>query len=144
MRREEGENRYVLAVEIDQALLSPTFLATRHLVRLHRGQNEVLNVTGLIQSKIVLFLLNLKYWNLQPTRVYMSRHGKSQYNLDDRIGGDSDLSEEGKQYVVQLDKYLQKQLKGREAPRVLTSHLQRACSTAKGLHLETTHPIQHL
>lgn len=119
-------------------------MQNRHLVRLQRGDNEVVNVTGLVQSKIALFLLNLKYWDLRPTRIMMSRHGKSQYNLDDRIGGDSDLCEEGRQYVVQLDKYLQKSLKGREAPSLLTSHLQRACSTAGGLHLSPTQGIQHL
>lgn len=119
-------------------------MQNRHLVRLQRGDNEVVNVTGLVQSKIALFLLNLKYWELRPTRIMMSRHGKSQYNLDDRIGGDSDLCEEGRQYVVQLDKYLQKSLKGKETPSLLTSHLQRACSTAGGLHLSPTQGIQHL
>lgn len=63
----------------------------------------MVNVTGYIQSKITLFLLNLNYWTTSTLTILLSRHGKSQYNTDDRIGGDSGLSEEGKQYVLQLD-----------------------------------------
>ena len=37
-----------------------------------------------------------------PRPIYLSRHGESQYNVDDRVGGDSDLSELGEMYADKL------------------------------------------
>ena len=34
--------------------------------------------------------------------VYISRHGESMYNLEQRLGGDPDLSPRGRQYAKEL------------------------------------------
>jgi len=35
-------------------------------------------------------------------RIFITRHGKSIYNIENRIGGDSSLSDEGKEYAKNL------------------------------------------
>jgi 6-phosphofructo-2-kinase/fructose-2,6-biphosphatase 2 len=44
---------------------------------------------------------------ISPNRnIYLSRHGESQFNLDDRIGGDPNLSEAGMKYARVLPKII--------------------------------------
>ena len=38
--------------------------------------------------------------------IYLSRHGESEYNLEDRIGGDSNLTPRGQQYAKSLGLYM--------------------------------------
>ena len=40
--------------------------------------------------------------HIYPRPIYLSRHGESQYNVDDKVGGDSDLSELGELYAEKL------------------------------------------
>lgn len=42
--------------------------------------------------------------------IYLSRHGQSEYNTEDRIGGNSDLSEEGRTYVARLQEYMSEEV----------------------------------
>ncbi|KAJ3013445.1 UNVERIFIED_CONTAM: Fructose-2,6-bisphosphatase [Siphonaria sp. JEL0065] len=65
------------------------------------------NVRGYIQSRIVYFLMNL---NITPRCVYFSRHGESQYNVEGKIGGDSDLSSRGWQYAAKLPELIARQM----------------------------------
>ena len=37
--------------------------------------------------------------------LYLSRHGESEYNVDDRIGGDPDITERGQKYARALGAY---------------------------------------
>ncbi|KAI9332959.1 6-phosphofructo-2-kinase-domain-containing protein [Obelidium mucronatum] len=87
------------------------------------------NVRGYIQSRIVYFLMNL---NITPRCVYFSRHGESQYNVEGKIGGDSDLSPRGWQYAQKLPELIARQM---EDPTltVWTSTLKRTIQTASGL-----------
>lgn len=41
--------------------------------------------------------------------VYLARHGETQFNLEDRIGGDASLSEKGKEMARALAKYFAKE-----------------------------------
>ena len=38
--------------------------------------------------------------------IYLSRHGESEYNLEDRIGGDSNLTPRGEQYAKSLGLFM--------------------------------------
>ena len=38
--------------------------------------------------------------------IYLSRHGESEFNLDDRIGGDSNLTPRGQQYAKSLGLFM--------------------------------------
>ncbi|KAJ9583444.1 hypothetical protein L9F63_022210, partial [Diploptera punctata] len=61
-------------------------------------------------------------------------HGESKYNLEDRIGGNSSLSERGLSYAMALAKYIQEEplLPGL---RIWTSLLRRTIQTAQYIHL---------
>ena len=60
--------------------------------------------------------------------IYLSRHGESLYNLENRIGGNSDISDEGKKYSIALSKYINNL---DDDISVLTSELIRTINTAK-------------
>lgn len=62
-----------------------------------------------IQSKIVYYLMNI---HVQPRTIYLCRHGESKDNLEGRLGGDSGLSQRGRQ-VQPVAKSLK-----REKPRL--------------------------
>ena len=38
--------------------------------------------------------------------IYLSRHGESKYNVEDRIGGNSSITERGHQYARALGTYM--------------------------------------
>ena len=46
--------------------------------------------------------MNLNYKNDNVQNIYLSRHGESEYNVEDRIGGNSELSSKGKEYIPNL------------------------------------------
>ncbi|KAM3957123.1 6-phosphofructo-2-kinase/fructose-2,6-biphosphatase isoform 2-T2 [Aphomia sociella] len=81
---------------------------------------------GHIQSRIVYYLMNI---HIVPRTIYLTRHGESMYNMDGRIGGDSELSSRGRQYANALSAYIdQQQIPGL---RVWTSWMKRAIQTVK-------------
>ncbi|KAL1858393.1 6-phosphofructo-2-kinase [Paecilomyces lecythidis] len=71
------------------------------------GRKMVTHQTnGFLSSQVVYYLLN---FNLSPRQIWITRHGES---LDDqlgRIGGDSDLSENGHRYAKALAKFIDHQ-----------------------------------
>ncbi|KAJ3395860.1 hypothetical protein HDU92_004706 [Lobulomyces angularis] len=61
------------------------------------------NIHGYIQSQCVFYLMQL---NIKKRTIWITRHGESYYNLDQRIGGDPPLTDNGKKYGVALGKFL--------------------------------------
>ena len=60
--------------------------------------------------------------------LFFFQHGESEYNLLGRIGGDSELSDRGRQYAKELGKFISEQ----KIPklRVWTSWMKRTIQTA--------------
>lgn len=70
------------------------------------GERFLVNrVIGHIQSRVVYFLMNIR---VLPRTIYLTRHGESEMNLQQRIGGDSHLSTRGQQVHFQLQFFLVK------------------------------------
>jgi hypothetical protein len=47
-------------------------------------------VRGYLQEKIVTFVMNL---TISPQRIiYLVRHGESNFNIEDRVGGNPELT----------------------------------------------------
>jgi len=68
------------------------------------GREVFLNqIHGYLSGKIVSFLMNL---HIQQRPLYFTRHGESQYNELDKIGGDSGLTARGMAYAKLLPKFL--------------------------------------
>lgn len=82
-----------------------------------------------------------------PKCIYFTRHGESLFNQEDRVGGDSELSENGQKYVKFLREFFDNESKKEnfdhyeEKPKLFTSTLIRAKTTAKGIKLPGIEPL---
>jgi 6-phosphofructo-2-kinase len=61
---------------------------------------------GFLSSQVVYYLLN---FNLSPRQIWITRHGESLDDQAGRIGGDSDLSENGRRYAKALARFIDHQ-----------------------------------
>ncbi|RAL04970.1 6-phosphofructo-2-kinase PFK26 [Aspergillus ibericus CBS 121593] len=61
---------------------------------------------GFLSSQVVYYLLN---FNLSPRQIWITRHGESKDNQLGRIGGDSELSENGHRYAQALNRFIDHQ-----------------------------------
>jgi len=91
------------------------------------------NIRGFLPSRISQFLVNL---HVQRRSFYFSRHGQSEYNRLGKIGGDSDLTEHGEAYALELgkwvDTHVMRDAEGVPVPgRLWTSSLLRTRRTAR-------------
>ena len=77
-------------------------------------------------TRIVYYLMNIR---VVPRTLYLSRHGQSNYNSLNRLGGDSDLTEAGEEYSKKLANYIN-QL-NIDNVFVWTSWLKRTIQTAQ-------------
>ena len=59
--------------------------------------------------------------------LYIIRHGETYFNLENRIGGNSDLTEKGKAQAMALAKYFAK----KDIPLIFTSKRNRTIQTAE-------------
>lgn len=88
-------------------------------------------IHGYLPGRLVAFLLNL---HTVPRPILLTRHGQSEANVRERIGGDAALSPAGRQYARELGQFLEREFTD-DLPRVVawSSQLRRAVET--GLHL---------
>ncbi|RAO70512.1 uncharacterized protein BHQ10_006524 [Talaromyces amestolkiae] len=78
--------------------------------------------TGFLSSQVVYYLLN---FNLSPRQIWITRHGESIDNQLGRIGGDSELSENGHKYGQALARFIDDQRQrweAHQAQKARTSH----------------------
>jgi broad specificity phosphatase PhoE/predicted kinase len=83
---------------------------------------------GYLPSRIVYLLMNL---HVVPRPIYLTRHGESRFNVEDRIGGDAALSPRGEEYASRLGEFAHTAFQGQ--PRVWASTLRRAMQTAHAI-----------
>lgn len=94
------------------------------------GRQVVVNrMAGYFSARLMFFLMNI-----HPARrkIWLTRHGESVFNTEERIGGDSDLSARGLSYARSLADHMLKQPKTDQLV-VWTSTLKRAVQTATHL-----------
>ncbi|MBZ0121818.1 MAG: 6-phosphofructo-2-kinase/fructose-2,6-bisphosphatase, partial [Sandaracinaceae bacterium] len=87
---------------------------------------------GYLSSRLVTFLMNL---HVSPRSIFLARHGESQHNLQDRVGGDSDLSPNGRAFAESLARFVRERSLPQQGLRVWTSTLRRTRQTADALGL---------
>ncbi|KAK5107652.1 hypothetical protein LTR62_000933 [Meristemomyces frigidus] len=61
-------------------------------------------IKGFLMAQANYYLLN---FNLAPRQIWITRHGLSQDNISGKIGGDSDLAEEGILYARSLTRFME-------------------------------------
>uniref|UniRef100_A0A3Q3F2G4 6-phosphofructo-2-kinase/fructose-2,6-bisphosphatase 2 n=1 Tax=Labrus bergylta TaxID=56723 RepID=A0A3Q3F2G4_9LABR len=89
------------------------------------GRSFLVNrVQDYIQSKIVYYLMNI---HVHSHSIYLCRHGESHHNMEARIGGDSELSERGKQFAAALKGFVEEHRLS--DLKVWTSQLRRTIQT---------------
>ncbi|KAJ8662370.1 hypothetical protein O0I10_002064 [Lichtheimia ornata] len=94
------------------------------------NQQCIINlVRGYLESRIVYFLMNVK---IRPKSIWFSRHGESQFNVEDKIGGDADLSSRGQMYAARLPDLIKEHV-GDRSLTVWTSSMKRTIQTASHL-----------
>jgi len=66
----------------------------------------VQGIQGYLESKLVSFCMNI---HTEPRTIILVRHGQSEYNIQDRIGGDPALTKVGAEFGKNLAKYIEEQ-----------------------------------
>ncbi len=78
-----------------------------------------------------------------PNTIYLSRHGQSEYNLLDKIGGDSSISKNGQEYAKSLFEYVNSNENIHEI-KIYTSQLKRTKETAQYFPEENKENLDYL
>ena len=91
------------------------------------GGFEANRVRGFLPTRVCYFLMNA---HTVPRKVYLCRHGRSLYNTESRIGGDSGLTAEGRRFSMALANWVRTLPEGERPAVVWTSTLQRTVNTA--------------
>jgi broad specificity phosphatase PhoE/predicted kinase len=94
------------------------------------GRQVVVNrMAGYFGARLMFFLMNI-----HPARrkIWLTRHGESVFNTEQRIGGDAELTARGRAFAKSLAEFMKAQ-PGVEHLAVWTSTLKRALQTAEFL-----------
>lgn len=94
------------------------------------GKQIVANrITGYVPGRIMFYLSNL---HITPRPIYLVRHGQSEYNVDERLGGDSALTELGQEFADKLSDFMEQDTAASPLQVcVWSSTLQRTVQTAE-------------
>ncbi len=63
--------------------------------------------------------------------IYITRHGESQFNKTGQLGGNSSLTDNGKEYAIKLHNLL-----GKKDLKIYTSQLERTIQTSKYFNID--------
>jgi 6-phosphofructo-2-kinase/fructose-2,6-biphosphatase len=85
-------------------------------------------ITGYLPSRLVSFLVNL---HNVPRPVWLTRHGQAEFNVLERIGGNTHLSPGGRTYAANLQHYYAERIAPYGEIEVWTSTLVRTQETAE-------------
>jgi broad specificity phosphatase PhoE/predicted kinase len=103
----------------------------RYVKVIDEGEKVVVHqIDGNILSRVVFFVMNLR---TKRRPLWLVRHGESVFNVEDRIGGDSDLSPRGHAFARSLSAFMDLRRENRESISVWTSRLRRTLQTAEAL-----------
>ena len=75
------------------------------------NEEFILNLNNIVTNYDKIIINNLLNNNINRKKIYLSRHGESLYNLENKIGGNSDLSDNGLLYSKKLGLYMNKIIK---------------------------------
>ena len=79
-------------------------------------------IRGFLSAQTVYYLLN---FNLAPRQIWITRHGESIDNVNGKIGGDSDLSDNGCAYAKALTRFIKRERKAwdiHQRDKALSTH----------------------
>jgi broad specificity phosphatase PhoE len=102
---------------------------------INTGEKFIVNLINTrIQSLVVYFLMNIKF-NSSRT-IYLTRHGETDMNQEQRIGGNGSLTAKGQKYAQKLGEYFKKDNERHpNGMMIWTSQYQRTIQTAEKIDL---------
>lgn len=80
--------------------------------------------------------------NIKKRTIWLTRHGESEYNVDNRIGGDPSLTENGQRYGVALGKFLKQHYTQLQQQQAGSSPLSLSTNSAPPSSISTTSAIE--
>eukprot|EP01121_Diplochlamys_sp_Union-15-3_P020605 TRINITY_DN8068_c0_g1_i1.p1 TRINITY_DN8068_c0_g1~~TRINITY_DN8068_c0_g1_i1.p1 ORF type:complete len:311 (-),score=22.73 TRINITY_DN8068_c0_g1_i1:27-908(-) len=102
------------------------------------GQQVITNrINGYLASQIVFCLMN---YHIRPRRIWLTRHGESQDNVKELLGGDSHLSPRGEIFARALSDFINMQ--NLDNLQIYTSTLVRTIETAR--YIKTRYHTRHV
>uniref|UniRef100_A0A7S1Q0Q0 6-phosphofructo-2-kinase domain-containing protein n=1 Tax=Neobodo designis TaxID=312471 RepID=A0A7S1Q0Q0_NEODS len=79
----------------------------KSFIRIRNGSHiDLHDVRGYLPSRMTSFLMHLAPQNKAFCPIYFSRHGQSEYNLEDRLGGNPLLTDKGHDDAVALKNFI--------------------------------------
>ena len=115
-------------------------------IETYMGDDMIFTTKYSILFNQINYILNNTIIN-KPV-IYLSRHGQSQFNIIKKIGGDSFLSNFGKQYPIKLKEYINSEIEkgfiNNGKYHLFTSTLNRTKETAGLLDKTKYHSIKEL
>lgn len=104
------------------------------------GKKVIANaIHGYLPSQCVLYLMQI---HIKPRTIWLTRHGESEYNVQNRIGGDPSLTLNGRGYAKALTRFISSQFGGRSSvvssSSSVTEFLDGAAASATGLEILTS------
>ena len=107
-----------------------------------QGKKIILNkISGYLESKLVSYLANL---HTQNRSIYFCRHGESEFNVKELLGGDPNLSVKGEKFPVGLARYFTKEFENsNNKPLLYCSTLKRTIQTCKILQKESNNLFEN-
>ncbi|KAI4157842.1 MAG: hypothetical protein LQ342_007956 [Letrouitia transgressa] len=95
------------------------------------GSQVIINqIQDYLQSRVVYYLMNL---HIKPRSIWLSRHGESEFNLEGKIGGDSNISARGELYARALPDLVARSVGDDRRLTIWTSTMKRTIQTARFL-----------
>jgi broad specificity phosphatase PhoE len=93
------------------------------------GRQVIVNrINGYLSSRLVSFLVNL---HNVPRNIWLTRHGQAEFNVLERIGGNTHLSPVGREYAHNLRAFYEERIAPQGPIEVWTSTLLRTVETAE-------------
>ena len=96
------------------------------------------NIYGNLETILLNYLIN---FTVCVKKIFISRHGQSLFNLENRIGGDPDITKDGYKYARNLYNYISLHYKPDDII-IFTSNLKRTKKTAH-LFIENNYDVRH-
>ena len=100
----------------------------RYIKIININEQFILNLNNKVTLYDKIIINNLLNTNINRKKIYLTRHGESLYNLENKIGGNSNLSKQGQLYSEKLSSYVYDNI---ENYKVYCSTLIRTINTAK-------------
>eukprot|EP01060_Flectonema_neradi_P004663 TRINITY_DN13038_c1_g1_i1.p1 TRINITY_DN13038_c1_g1~~TRINITY_DN13038_c1_g1_i1.p1 ORF type:complete len:513 (+),score=76.48 TRINITY_DN13038_c1_g1_i1:44-1582(+) len=113
-------------------------LASRHQIHMNTSNNviQIKGVSGFLQSRMLSWIVNLSPLRRLKFPIFFARHGQSEYNVEQRIGGNPGLTAIGKEDASLICNYVRSSGLKKEDLIIWTSTLRRTVETVEPLRLE--------